>query len=202
MIKNIIFDFGDIFIDLDKSATTNEFLKLGLSAPINEVNQINEAFEVGGISTKNFIQQYKEWLPKAYEDEIVHAWNSIIKEFPKKRLEFIQKLQKENNYRLFLLSNTNDLHIDYIKQQVSFFEDFKNCFEQFYLSQEIGFRKPNADIYEFVLEMNKLKPAETLFIDDTKINTDAAAELGIHTWNLLPGKEDITELFTLKASLF
>lgn len=202
MIKNIIFDFGDIFIDLDKPATTNEFLKLGLKAPIIEINKINEAFEVGDISTNAFLQQYKIWLPNAYEHEIVAAWNSIIKEFPIHRLEFIQQLQKEGNYRLFLLSNTNDLHIEYIKGQVSFFEDFKNCFEQFYLSQEIGFRKPNNNIYEFVLETNSLKPEESLFIDDTKINTDAALKLGIHTWNLAPGKEDITELFTLKESLF
>ena len=130
MIKNIIFDFGDIFVDLDKPATTNEFLKLGLQASTKEINTINEAYEVGEINTNAFIHQYKEWLPDAYEHQIVEAWNSIIKEFPKKRLEFIQKLQKSNTYRLFLLSNTNHLHIDYIKEQVSFYEDFKNCFEQ------------------------------------------------------------------------
>ena len=202
MIKNIIFDFGDIFVDLDKPVTTNEFLKLGLQASTKEINTINEAYEVGKIDTETFIHQYKEWLPNAYEHEIVDAWNSIIKEFPKKRLEFIQKLQKKNTHRLFLLSNTNHLHINYIKEQVSFYEDFKNCFEQFYLSQEIGLRKPNANIYEFVLKTNKLHPSQTLFIDDTKANTDTASKLGIHTWNLIPGVEDVTELFTLKATLF
>ena len=202
MIKNIIFDFGDIFIDLDKPATGNDFLKLGLKAPVEEIKKIGQAFEVGYLSTDAFIQSYQEWLPNAHEDQIVAAWNSIIKEFPMKRLEFLQQLQAEGNYRIFLLSNTNDLHIEYIKEQVPFYENFKDCFEQFYLSQEIGLRKPNANIYEFVLEMNSLKPSETLFIDDTKANTDTAAKLGIHIWNLIPGKEDITELFTLKANLF
>lgn len=202
MIKNIIFDFGDIFIDLDKPATGNDFLKLGLKAPVEEIKKIDQAFEVGDLSTDAFIQSYQEWLPNAHEDQIVAAWNSIIKEFPMKRLEFLQQLQAEGNYRIFLLSNTNDLHIEYIKEQVPFYENFKDCFEQFYLSQEIGLRKPNANIYEFVLEMNSLKPSETLFIDDTKANTDTAAKLGIHIWNLIPGKEDITELFTLKANLF
>lgn len=202
MIKNIIFDFGDIFIDLDKPATVNEFLKLGLTAPIAEIDKLNQAYEVGNISTEAFIQQYEAWLPEASENEIINAWNSIIKEFPVKRLEFLQKLQAEGNYRILLLSNTNNLHIEYIKEHVSFFEDFKACFDQFYLSQEIGFRKPNVDIYEFVLKINNLNPSETLFIDDTKDNTDTAAKLGIHIWNLLPGKEDITELFTLKADLF
>jgi len=202
MIKNIIFDFGDIFIDLDKPATANEFQKLGLKTPIEETSIIDQAFEVGNISIENFIQQYQTFLPNTTEQQIINAWNSIIKEFPIKRLDFIKQLQIDNNYRLFLLSNTNDLHIEYIKKHVTFYNDFKNCFEQFYLSQQIGLRKPNADIYQFVLDMNKLKPSETLFIDDTKANTDTAAKLGLKTWNLIPGKDDVTELFNLKEDLF
>ena len=202
MIKNIIFDFGDIFIDLDKSAPVNEFLKLGLQTLTKETNAIDQALEVGDISIENFVQQYQALLPNASEIEILNAWNSILKEFPIERLEFLQKLQKEDKYRLFLLSNTNDIHINFIKNKVEFYEIFKNCFEQFYLSQEIGMRKPNADIFEFVLEMNKLNPEETLFIDDTKPNTDTAEKLGIKTWNLSPGVEDIRDLFTIKAELF
>ena len=202
MIKNIIFDFGDIFIDLDKSAPVNEFLKLGLQTLTKETNAIDQALEVGDISIENFVQQYQALLPNASEIEILNAWNSILKEFPIERLEFLQKLQKEDKYRLFLLSNTNDIHINFIKNKVEFSEIFKSCFEQFYLSQEIGMRKPNADIFEFVLEMNKLNPKETLFIDDTKPNTDTAEKLGIKTWNLSPGVEDIRDLFTIKAELF
>ena len=202
MIKNIIFDFGDIFIDLDKSATIEAFSKLGLQTLTKETNAIDQALEVGDISSENFVQQYQEWIPNANENQILDAWNSILKEFPSNRLEFLQKLQQEDKYRIFLLSNTNDIHIDYIKKHVLFYEIFKNCFEQFYLSQEIGMRKPNTDIFEFVLEMNKLNPSETLFIDDTKANTDTASQLGIQTWNLIPGKEDIIDLFTLKADLF
>jgi putative hydrolase of the HAD superfamily len=71
---------------------------------------------------------------------------------------------------------------------------FKNSFEHFYLSHEIQLRKPNADIYKFVLQENQLKPAETLFIDDTFENTEAASKLGIKTWHLRVGQEDIIEL--------
>ena len=74
------------------------------------------------------------------------------------------------------------------------FNRFKDCFEQFYLSHEIGFRKPNADIFEFVLKENKLMATKTLFIDDSKANTNAADQLDIMTWNLQVGQEDIIEL--------
>ena len=71
---------------------------------------------------------------------------------------------------------------------------FQNCFEIFYLSYEMGMRKPDAEIFEFILDENKLEPSETLFVDDTKENIDTAAFLGIRTWHLQVGKEDIIEL--------
>lgn len=101
-----------------------------------------------------------------------------------------------------MLSNTNEIHIDWIKENVSFFDEFKSYFDAFYLSHEINFRKPDAEIYEFVLKNHDLKPGECLFIDDTKENTDAAEALGIHTWNIDPTKEDVIELFKAKKELF
>ena len=71
---------------------------------------------------------------------------------------------------------------------------FKNAFEVFYLSYEMGMRKPDSEIFEFVLTENDLRPSETLFVDDTKENTDSASSLGIKTWNLQVGQEDITQL--------
>ncbi len=81
------------------------------------------------------------------------------------------------------------------------FREFHSQFEQFYLSHEIGYRKPNPDIYEFVLSQNNLQPSETLFVDDLKENTDAAAALKMHTWNLTPGQEEVTELFNKNLPL-
>ena len=66
----------------------------------------------------------------------------------------------------------------------------------------IQLRKPNANIYEFVLKQNDLKPQECLFIDDTKENTDAATKLDIHIWNIDETTEDIINLFTIKEELF
>ncbi len=202
MIKTIIFDFGDVFINLDKTATHRELSMLGDIQSLQKIQEINNVYEIGKISTSEFITLFQEVFPKATETQIINAWNSILLNFPKHRLEFIQNLASERNYQLILLSNTNELHISWVKENITFYEQFKSCFDAFYLSHEIHLRKPESNIFEFVLQEHKIQPSETLFIDDTKENTDAAAKLGIHIWNNNPKTEDITNLFTVKSDLF
>ncbi len=202
MINTIIFDFGDVFINLDKTATNRELSALGKVPDLEEAKEVYNRYETGKISTSDFIRFFLELYPKASEKQIINAWNAILLDFPKHRLEFIQNLGAQHDYKLILLSNTNELHIDWIKNNVSFYNDFKSCFDAFYLSHKIQLRKPNSDIFEFVLQQHNIQPQETLFIDDTKENTDTASRLGIHTWNNDPKKEDITNLFTLKSNLF
>ena len=196
MIKTLIFDFGDVFINLDKAgALKNALERFKMETLSEELIAINTLYEQGLLSTEEFIEFYQDNFSYLTEKEIVEAWNYILKDFPKERLNFIQQLADEKKYQLILLSNTNELHINWIKENIDFYEDFKNCFNQFYLSHEIHLRKPNANIYKFVLEHNDLKPQECLFIDDTKENTEAAAQLGIHTWNNDPTKDDVIDLF-------
>ena len=196
MIKNIIFDFGDIFINLDKPATYREMAKLGVTDITEEMMSVYHKYEKGLISTEAFINFYHDKFSIAKED-LIFAWNAILSDFPKNRLAFLKELSKSKKYRLFLLSNTNDLHIKWVQDSLGdvFYNEFKNSFEQFYLSHEINFRKPDSEIYEFVLNENNLIADETLFVDDLKENTDAANKLGINVWNLIPGKDDVTELF-------
>lgn len=199
MIKNIVFDFGDIFINLDKEATFKELAKLGVHSVSDQMLTIAHQYEKGETVTEDFISYFKkEFL--LTKEELILAWNAILLDFPIQRLQFLKTLAESKKYRLFLLSNTNDLHIKWIRNDWGevLYQEFKNCFEQFYLSHEIGFRKPNLDIYEFVLKENNLKAEETFFIDDTLENTLAAEKLGIKTWNLLPGKEDIVNLLIKK----
>ena len=198
MIKNIIFDFGDIFINLDKEIIYREIEKFGGAKEVSpEIMELNMSYEVGAISSEKFVNDLALVYPKASKEDIIRIWNGMLLDFPDERLEFITNLAKENKYRLFLLSNTNELHIDHVSAVMgSKFDDFRNCFEQFYLSHEIHLRKPNAEIYNYVLNQNGLEAEETFFIDDTKENTDAAEKLGIHCWNLQVGKEDIIDLKT------
>lgn len=196
MIKNIIFDFGDIFINLDKPAVFKKMASFGFSEYTNDLDQHCKVYEMGLITTNDFLKGLMEMYPKASKTDLVDAWNSILLDFPEYRLEFIENLRSAGSHRLFLLSNTNDLHIDYVQNSMgqNRFERFKKCFDRFYLSHQVYMRKPNTNIYEHVLKENALVPAKTLFIDDTKENIEGAHLLGIQCWHLQVGKEDITEL--------
>ncbi|MEM9680266.1 MAG: HAD-IA family hydrolase [Bacteroidota bacterium] len=203
MIDTLIFDFGDVFINLDKKGAMQNALNLfNMSNFDEDMLEINIAFEIGTISTEHFISFYLGKFPNLSKNQVIDAWNYIIKDFPKHRLDFIQQLQQQGDYQLVLLSNTNTLHIDYIRAEVPFFNTFKSCFDAFYLSHEIHLRKPNEDIFEFVLNAHKKAPEHCFFIDDTQENTQTASRMGIHTWNIDETHEDVVDLFSINAHLF
>ena len=203
MIKNLVFDFGDIFINLDKPATYREMAALGVTKITEEMIEVYHQYEKGLMTTNDFITFFQDKFGLEKSD-LIRSWNAVLLDFPKNRLEFIKELAASKKYRLFLLSNTNDLHISWIRENLgeAFYNEFKNCFEQFYLSHEINFRKPDTEIYEFVLNENNLIAEETLFIDDLSENTASANTLGINVWNLKPGEEDVVDLFIKNKNLF
>ncbi len=203
MIKNIVFDFGNIFLNLDLEGAFNNSLKiLKIKNIPEEMTAVNSLYEQGLISTDEFIEFYSDNFTHLSPEEIIEVWNFMLKDFPLDRLDFLINLKKTSNYKLILLSNTNELHIDWVKKNITIYDSFKNSFDKFYLSHEINLRKPNADIFEFVLKDNKIKAENTLFIDDNKDNITTAAKLGYHVWNLNPSSEDITTLFKTKKELF
>ncbi len=198
MINTIIFDFGDVFINLEKEAVDKAFRALGLKEWTADLDDLNKKFEIGKISELEFIEGFQKHLPNASIDEIRAAWNAVLGEFPLYRLEFLQNLK--GKYRLFLLSNTDAIHIEKFEHKVgiSFARDFYQCFDKVFFSFEIGMRKPSEDVFKFVIQNQGLQPNKTLFIDDKKDNTDTAEKLGMVVWNLLPGEEDVVNLFDKK----
>ena len=198
MIDAIIFDFGDVFINLDKQATLDGLKNLGISHWNHELDQLNMQYEVGGISEEDFLFGIQKHTNNASIADIAEAWNAILLDFPLYRLEFLQMLSQK--YRLFLLSNTDAIHINTFEQKTgtSFYSAFYQCFEKVYFSFETGMRKPNPEVYNFVLNQNGLQAKHTLFIDDKKENTDAALALGLPVWNLQVGTEDVVDLFEKK----
>lgn len=198
MIDTIIFDFGDIFINLDKQAPIAKFKKLGLTEWNKELDDLNIQFEIGKITAEEFIDGFKKQIPNASTEEILEAWNSVLLDFPLYRLEFLQLLSEK--YRLFLLSNTDSIHIETFENQVgaSFYGDFYKCFEKVFFSFEMGIRKPNPEIFTKIIKLYELSPKRTLFVDDREDNTEAAKNLGLHVWNLKVGKEDVIDLFEKK----
>ena len=203
MIKTIIFDFGDVFINLDIDGAIQRALTLfKVNSFSDETIATNNLYEQGLITTTDFIKFYKKTFPTITESEIIETWNSILKDFPVYRIEFLKTLSEEKKYILILLSNTNELHINWVKEHIPFYNQFKNCFDAFYLSHEIQLKKPNTKIFQFVLDQNNLIAKECLFIDDTKEHIETASKLGFNTWNLKPATEDIVDLFKIKKEQF
>lgn len=198
MIQAIIFDFGDIFINLEKQKQLDAFKKLGLDGPNTDLLEKNDLFEKGKISEFEFLETFLKYIPNTPIHQIRDAWNTIIGDFPEYRLDWLQMVAKK--YRLFLLTNTDCIHISYFEEQVgvSFYSAFYQCFEKVCYSYEMGMRKPDANIFATILSKYNLSPKTTLFIDDKKVNTDAAADLGIQVWNLKVGEEDVVDLFNKK----
>jgi putative hydrolase of the HAD superfamily len=199
MINAIIFDFGDVFLNLEKDAQVAAFQKLGLNELwTDDLMAQNDRFEKGQITEQEFLESFQKELPNASLLDIRAAWNTIIGDFPLERLEFLQMLS--GKYRLFLLTNTDEIHISWFEHKtgMSFCTAFYTSFEKVLYSYEMGMRKPDPAIYNHIMEKYDLSPKRTLFIDDKKSNTDAAAALGLHVWNLQVGKEDVTELFQKK----
>ena len=202
MINTIIFDFGDVFINLDREASLTALKKLGLHSWNDELEHLNQEFERGKLTEVQFIIGLKKLIPNASIDDLRAAWNSVLLDFPLQRLEFLQRLSMMN-YKLFLLSNTDEIHIAKFEHMLgaTFIREFYQCFEKVYFSFEIGVRKPDPQAFDYIIKKHGLSPKNTLFIDDKKENTDIASSLGMQVWNIVPGKEDITQLFDKKFIL-
>ena len=133
-------------------------------------------------------------MPKG---KIVEAWNALLLDFPKERIDLLKKIKTK--YRTFLLSNTNSIHLKEFQERLHneqgvYLEDL---FEKAYYSHVVKLRKPNADIFNLVLKENDLMPSETLFIDDTASNFPEAEKMGIQTYHLKPGMS-ITDIDIFK----
>jgi FMN phosphatase YigB (HAD superfamily) len=191
--KNIIFDLGGVLLDLDFQRTIIAFEKLGLKNFESMFSQFTadelfEKLETGQLSEAAFYAAVKTRTSRAItEAEIDHAWNALILNFRTKSLELLDMLSAD--YKLYLLSNTNSIHLKYFTELFTR-ETGKPLldkhFTKAWYSNEIGLRKPGAQIFEYVLQAESLQAAETLFIDDTLTNIETAQKLGFKTHLLLP----------------
>ncbi|WP_248723425.1 HAD family phosphatase [Seonamhaeicola sp. ML3] len=202
MISTIIFDFGNVFINLNDAYTIDYIKHFESSEHFDDIIKTNLLFEKGEISKDTFLANYQYYFPEQSKGDIISKWNSILADFPKHRLNFLKDLKENASYKLILLSNTNEIHIDWIKENIPFFEEFKNCFYKFYLSHEINLRKPDESIFKYVLNKNNLNAESCLFVDDNKSNIETAKNLNFHSWHINPKTEDVSTLFNTKSYLF
>ena len=186
-IKNIIFDFGGILLDLDYSLSFDRLKKLlNIEGDIPEnVQLILDEYEMGYFSEGSFLHRLQRLTDDIItERALVDAWNAMLLNVQLYKLDFVKDLRSQ--YKLYLLSNTNHTHLTYVRQKMlpaidvdpAQFE--RDHFIKAYYSHEIKYRKPNHDIYEYVLADSHLEPSETLFIDDNPDNVRGAKEVGLH----------------------
>ncbi len=190
-IKNIIFDWGGVISNIDYNKTVEEFKKIGLDNFDEIYTQLKQTdlfdrLEIGTIDPQDFRTQIRKMLNQnPTNEEIDAAWSAMLLELPQERLSLLEKVKE--SYRIFLLSNTNIIHVSrYSKyiDKVYGFEKFKGLFQKVYYSHEVGLRKPHVEIFDFVINENNLKKTETLFIDDTMQHIEGALKAGLHAFHL------------------
>lgn len=200
-VKNIIFDFGAVLLNIDYQLTINKFETLGLPKFQNQFayghqQVLFDQLETGKIDEEYFCESInKQFSLNLSNSQITEAWNAMLLDFPAQRVALLELLSKK--YRLFLLSNTNAVHhqaFSNAMQAQHGFNIFSRYFEKAYFSHDLGLRKPEPEIYKLVLKENNLNPYETVFIDDVPENLIPAQALGIKTIHLPKGNE-VCELF-------
>jgi putative hydrolase of the HAD superfamily len=200
VIKNIVFDFGGVILNIDHHRVENAFERLGIRDFEQLFNQASQselfkALEKGEKTSAEFRDEIRKLIGLNLTDATIdHTWNEIICDYPPERILLLKEIR--NHHRLFLLSNTNVIHYNYYipKFRNEFGFDFESLFENVYWSFKIGMRKPDPDPFLLLLKNETILPEETLFIDDTRQNTEIARTLGFKTLSLKKGT-DITQLF-------
>ena len=187
-IELILFDLGGVLIDIDYQATEKAFIELG-TTNFQETytqfqqNQVFDLFETGQISAQHFINKLLDTTRKGTSpNEVVHAWNAMILNFPEKKVQLLLDLAKTQ--RITLLSNTNELHMVEVKKEWSKVSQvpFASLFEHVFLSHEIKQRKPHPETFKWVCSQLNVEPEKVLFIDDSPQHIEGAKEAGLQTF--------------------
>ena len=187
--KNIIFDLGNVLVKLNPDGCIGAFKAIEMGElvdpnPQSEGMKLMSKLGVGMITTEEFCEVARKLTgTDVTNEEIIDAANKMLVVIPDEKKERLLQLKKAG-YRLFLLSNTIDVHWDYCVEYLFPYQNHgvEDYFEHCFLSQRMHLAKPNARIYEEVIRQANIHPDETLFIDDLKENCEAAEKLGIHTF--------------------
>ena len=201
-IRNIVFDLGNVIINIDPELTLHKFRDLGIDNfdemyTIMRQTDVFDRLDTGKITLSVFRQAIRDFAQVNLADEwIDEAWCAMLLDFPEENVELLRKLRVEG-YKLYLLSNTNEMHINYytkyLKQQFGC-DLLAELFDRTFYSHEIGYRKPKRETYEHVLKTERLKPAETLFIDDLEHNVIGARQTGMQAYHH-PKGDRLVDLF-------
>ena len=190
-IKNIIFDLGGVILDIDENVVYKELERMGIEiselAHSKEFVEILSKFDTGIYTAATFRKKTKQFIgqEKMTDEKFDSIWNAMLLDSPRERIEAIEKVKK--HYKIYLMSNTNVIHYDlYVRDlQLRFgYNEFDELFNKSYFSFAEHLEKPDPRFFELILDHEHLLPEETLFIDDTAENIEAAKSLGINTYHI------------------
>lgn len=192
-----IFDFGGVILDIGPDLSRRKFAEmLGIEkAHKLEEEQLPQLYETGRISRAEFVERINRIAGTGFSDaEIITAWNAMLLNYKQPRIEWIKKLHA--THHLLMLSNTNDAHFEYFHKKLidEFGVTFYQLFDHVYLSHEMGMLKPSPEIYEAVIEDQRLNLQRTLFIEDTARNVEGAQKVGLQTL-LIPRNGEFYKFF-------
>lgn len=188
-IENIIFDFGGVLLDLYPERTFDSLSNLiginfGQDMMPDKLMDVFIEYEIGLSRDEKILWNIQNLAgnKKPTPREIIDAWNAMLGGWQQSKLDLL--LKANAYFDIYLLSNTNHMHLDWVYRDLKMnhgIEDFdQRFFKKTYYSHLIGMRKPNADIFEYVINESNLLPAETLFIDDNYENVVAAQTVGLN----------------------
>jgi putative hydrolase of the HAD superfamily len=203
-VRNIVFDWGNVIINTDPDLTIQKFKDLGVvnfdqMFTLMQQTDVFDRLDTGKITLSEFRQAIRGFAPVHLDDhQIDDAWCAMLLDFPEENAELLRRL-RTGGYKLYLLSNTNEMHIAYYTRYLE--KQFGHnlldeLFDRTFYSHVIGYRKPKREAFEYVLTAEKLKPAETLFIDDLEHNVIGARRTGMQAYHHCKG-ERLVELFEL-----
>ncbi len=201
MIKNLIFDFGNVLLTLDEPKTWNAFKELLDPTKIDDLfKEVMDPFERGEISEEAFFNRLQRRSKVVLNGDVyIDAWNSMLGVFPHHRIIALSELREK--YKVYLLSNTNITHFRFVSRRIQKQNGISNfaevLFDKAFFSHEMQMRKPETRIYQQVLDVEKLIAKECLFIDDKKENVVAAESIGMNVYLHNPEQE----IFNLLPSL-
>lgn len=192
-IQSLLFDLGGVLLNLDTTRTRSAFIQLGMTNfddlfGIGHADGFFKQYEVGKINDTAFVAEAKKLThPGTTDTAILNAWNAMLLDFPKERVQLLESLKSK--YRLFLFSNTNAIHLQALQQNFRkvYGKNLDDLFEKAYYSHLINLRKPDVKAFEFVVNDAGLNAATTLFIDDALVNVEGARAAGLQAIHLKPG---------------
>lgn len=187
-VKNIIFDFGGVVVDLDKQAAVRAFEALGFEARACIGDYVQDGvfalMETGEMSPEEFCAYVRGQVGTDVKDEeIFRAWNKMLVGIPVRRVRLIRDSRAD--YRTYMLSNTNAIHWEYSCRELMSPTGLKmeDCFQRIFLSFRMRLAKPDGRVFRKVLSEERLRPEETLFVDDSSENCRVAESMGMQVFH-------------------